>query len=288
MSLNDTPSGERVHIGFFGRRNAGKSSLVNAVTGQELSVVSDVKGTTTDPVRKAMELLPLGPVEIIDTPGFDDEGALGELRVKKTRQILGSTDIAVLAADGTAPLAPADKQLVDLFRERDLPYLIVYTKSDLGSPELTADNQIAVSALTGQGIHELKEKMAAMAPAGEERAFHKGLRTAGIFQNPEIDVVREGAAGVCAETLKNPDQLVAFVDAEAAFSQCVFRRKLIKTQRERLPEKPGKPLRKRCGSGNNPNLGGAEGVAVEKNAVAFGDCETALFDPAAAELRFGV
>ena len=179
MSLNDTPSGERVHIGFFGRRNAGKSSLVNAVTGQELSVVSDVKGTTTDPVRKAMELLPLGPVEIIDTPGFDDEGALGELRVKKTRQILGSTDIAVLAADGTAPLAPADKQLIDLFRERDLPYLIVYTKSDLGSPELTADNQIAVSALTGQGIHELKEKLAAMAPSGEERRIVGDLLSPG-------------------------------------------------------------------------------------------------------------
>lgn len=169
MSLNDTPSGERVHIGFFGRRNAGKSSLVNAVTGQELSVVSDVKGTTTDPVRKAMELLPLGPVEIIDTPGFDDEGALGELRVKKTRQILGSTDIAVLAADGTAPLAESDRQLIGLFRERDIPYLIVYTKSDLGAPALTSPNEIAVSSLTGQGIHELKEKLASMAPETEER-----------------------------------------------------------------------------------------------------------------------
>ena len=101
MSLNDTPSGERVHIGFFGRRNAGKSSVVNAVTGQSLAVVSDTKGTTTDPVSKAMELLPMGPVLITDTPGFDDEGALGELRVQKTRQVLGSTDVAILVVDVT-------------------------------------------------------------------------------------------------------------------------------------------------------------------------------------------
>ena len=108
MSMNDTPSGERVHIGFFGRRNAGKSSLVNAVTGQDLSVVSDVPGTTTDPVKKAMELLPLGPVEITDTPGFDDEGALGELRVRKTRKILDQTDIAVLAVDASEGLKECD------------------------------------------------------------------------------------------------------------------------------------------------------------------------------------
>ena len=146
MSLNDTPSGERVHIGFFGRRNAGKSSLVNAVTGQELSVVSDVKGTTTDPVYKAMELLPLGPVEIIDTPGFDDEGALGELRVKKTRQILAKTDMAVLAADGTAPLGEADRQLIGLFKENHIPFLIVFTKADLSVPQITVENQLSVSS----------------------------------------------------------------------------------------------------------------------------------------------
>ena len=114
MSLNDTPSGERVHIGFFGRRNAGKSSVVNAVTGQELSVVSDVKGTTTDPVMKSMELLPMGPVVIIDTPGFDDEGALGELRVKKTKQILNRSDCAVLVVDATQGMTPADRELVEL------------------------------------------------------------------------------------------------------------------------------------------------------------------------------
>ena len=118
MSLNDTPSGERIHIGFFGRRNAGKSSIVNAVTGQDLAVVSQVAGTTTDPVRKAMELLPLGPVLIIDTPGFDDEGALGELRVQKTRKILGETDIAILVVDAGRGLCPCDRDLLDLFAEK--------------------------------------------------------------------------------------------------------------------------------------------------------------------------
>ncbi|MBQ8960562.1 MAG: [Ruminococcus sp.] len=179
MSLNDTPSGERVHIGFFGRRNAGKSSLVNAVTGQELSVVSDVKGTTTDPVYKAMELLPLGPVEIIDTPGFDDEGALGELRVKKTRQILAKTDIAVLAADGSAPLGEADRQLIALFKEKGIPFLTVYTKSDLHEPRSLGENELSVSSETGEGIHELKERLAAMAPAHEERRIVGDLLSPG-------------------------------------------------------------------------------------------------------------
>lgn len=161
MSMNATPSGDRVHIGFFGRRNAGKSSVVNAVTGQELAVVSDVKGTTTDPVSKAMELLPLGPVMIIDTPGFDDEGALGELRVKKTRQILNKTDIAVLVVDGTEGLKDCDRQLLDLFRAKEIPYLTVYNKSDL-LPEIPApaENEIYVSALQKEGIWELKERIA--------------------------------------------------------------------------------------------------------------------------------
>ena len=131
MGLNDTVSAERVHIGFFGKRNAGKSSVVNAVTGQELAVVSDVKGTTTDPVKKAMELLPIGPVVIIDTPGIDDEGSLGELRVKKTKQILAKTDVAILVVDGEKGLDDPDKELLRLFEERKLPYLIVYNKSDL-------------------------------------------------------------------------------------------------------------------------------------------------------------
>ena len=121
MGMNDTPSGERVHIGFFGRRNAGKSSLVNAVTGQDLAVVSDTRGTTTDPVRKAMELLPMGPVLIIDTPGFDDEGTLGELRVRKTRQILNKTDVAVLVADVQEGLTTCDQELLELFRAKGIP-----------------------------------------------------------------------------------------------------------------------------------------------------------------------
>ena len=167
MSLNDTPSGERIHIGFFGRRNAGKSSLVNAVTGQELAVVSDVKGTTTDPVYKAMELLPLGPVEIIDTPGFDDVGSLGELRVKKTRQILAKTDIAVLVIDGTSPLSEWDSELIRLFKDKDIPYIVVYNKSDEKNCSVSNDNEISVSAKNGYNIHELKEKIASLAKTAE-------------------------------------------------------------------------------------------------------------------------
>ena len=161
MSLNATPSGERVHIGFFGRRNAGKSSVVNAFTGQELSVVSEVKGTTTDPVLKSMELLPLGPVVIMDTPGFDDEGALGELRVKKTKQVLNRADCAVLVVDATVGLTPVDRELLALFREKDLPYLIAYNKSDLAAaPGELEEPGLLVSAKTGENIHELKERVA--------------------------------------------------------------------------------------------------------------------------------
>lgn len=162
MGLNDTPSGERVHIGFFGRRNAGKSSVVNAVTGQELSVVSDVKGTTTDPVAKAMELLPLGAAVIIDTPGFDDEGALGELRVKKTKQILNRTDIAVLVIDSAVGMTETEHQLVRLFKEKDIPYVIAYNKSDILNRAVVSENEISVSAADKTNIQELKEKIAAL------------------------------------------------------------------------------------------------------------------------------
>lgn len=167
--MNDTPSGERVHIGFFGRRNAGKSSVVNAVTGQNLSIVSDTKGTTTDPVYKAMELLPLGPVVIIDTPGIDDVGALGEERVRRTKQVLNKTDIAVVIVDGTEGLAPADEDVLALIRSKGLPYLIVYNKADLVKNTAEADDHtIHVSALTGDGIYELKEKLARLKPADAE------------------------------------------------------------------------------------------------------------------------
>ena len=170
MSLNNTPSGERVHIGFFGRRNAGKSSVVNAVTGQDLAVVSDVKGTTTDPVSKAMELLPLGPVMIIDTPGYDDEGYLGQLRVRKTRQVLNKTDIAVLVTDGTEELQDIDRELLALFREKEIPFLVVRNKSDLLETLPAEENgEIYVSALKGTNIYELKERIASLRQDVPER-----------------------------------------------------------------------------------------------------------------------
>ena len=170
MSLNATPSGERVHIAFFGRRNAGKSSLVNAFTGQDLAIVSDVKGTTTDPVSKAMELLPLGPVQIIDTPGLDDEGELGTLRVQRTKLVLRKTDLAILVADATAPLGETEQALLDLCRARNIPWILVRSKADLleAIPEAGADT-IYVSAKTGYHIHELKELAARLALGTENR-----------------------------------------------------------------------------------------------------------------------
>ena len=170
MSMNNTPSGERTHIGFFGRRNAGKSSIVNAVTGQDLAVVSDVKGTTTDPVSKAMELLPLGPVMIIDTPGYDDVGALGSLRVKKTRQVLNKTDIAVLVTDGTQPLQDTDRELMALLREKEIPFLVVRNKADLlAEIPGDTDREIWVSALEGRKIQELKERIARLRQEAPEK-----------------------------------------------------------------------------------------------------------------------
>lgn len=157
MGLNSTPSSERLHIGFFGMRNAGKSSVVNAVTNQQLSVVSDVLGTTTDPVKKAMEILPLGPVVIIDTPGLDDEGSLGELRVKKAKEVLAHADIAVLVVDGTRGLCTEDNELIKLFDDRKLPFVIAYNKSDLLSDRKHLnDNEIYVSAKTNDNINELR------------------------------------------------------------------------------------------------------------------------------------
>lgn len=161
MGLNDTPSSERLHIGFFGLRNAGKSSLVNAVTGQKLSLVSNIKGTTTDPVQKAMELLPIGPVVIIDTPGFDDSGALGEMRVERTKQILTKTDIAVLVVNCEKGKQSTDLELLKLFEERDIPYLIAYNKCDkLNCVPSDTENEIYVSATQGTNIYMLKEKLA--------------------------------------------------------------------------------------------------------------------------------
>ena len=164
MSLNDMVSAERLHISFFGMRNAGKSSLVNAVTGQQLAVVSEVKGTTTDPVKKAMELLPLGPVVIIDTPGLDDEGELGRLRVQKAMQVLSSTDIAVLVVDTAIGLRELDRSLIACFRERKIPYITVYNKADLVCERQPLEkHEIYASAVTGENIYALKEKLGAFA-----------------------------------------------------------------------------------------------------------------------------
>ncbi|NCB32543.1 MAG: [FeFe] hydrogenase H-cluster maturation GTPase HydF [Erysipelotrichia bacterium] len=165
MGLNDTPSSVRIHIGFFGRRNAGKSSIVNAVTGQNLAIVSDTRGTTTDPVCKSMELLPMGPVMIIDTPGFDDEGTLGELRVLKAKQVLNKTDVAVLVVDAKEGMKDCDHQLVDLFHAKNINYIIAMNKSDLLSSIPAPEEQmIYVSAEKKAGINELKERIAHLVP----------------------------------------------------------------------------------------------------------------------------
>lgn len=165
-SLNDTPSGERIHIAFFGLRNAGKSSLVNAVTGQELSLVSDIKGTTTDPVRKAMELLPIGPVVIIDTPGLDDDGTLGELRVRRARQVLAGCDVAVVVHDAGQEFTQSERELLGVFAERKLPYIVAHNKADMLTtrPE---DGRLYVSALTGENVNVLKESLAVLAKGRE-------------------------------------------------------------------------------------------------------------------------
>lgn len=181
MSMNQTPMSERVHIGFFGKRNAGKSSVMNAVTGQDIAVVSDVMGTTTDPVYKSMELLPLGPVVMMDTPGIDDEGELGALRVRKSYQVLNKTDVAVLVIDGTAGISPEDEALLERIRRKKIPYLVVMNKIDLTAEEkgrqireklgLSESRFVPVSASDGSGIRELKEKIAAAARAEEPEKY---------------------------------------------------------------------------------------------------------------------
>ncbi|SBV97298.1 Hydrogenase maturation GTPase HydF [uncultured Eubacteriales bacterium] len=166
MGLNDTPSANRVHIGIFGRRNAGKSSVINAITGQDFAIVSDVKGTTTDPVYKAMELLPMGPVMLIDTPGIDDEGELGALRVKKARQVLNKTDVAVVVLDAASGQTKEDMGLIRLIEEKNIPYVLVYNKSDLLREEKPArENEIYISAKEKVHIEALKEKIASLAAA---------------------------------------------------------------------------------------------------------------------------
>ncbi|MBQ7299446.1 MAG: [Clostridia bacterium] len=183
MSLNETTSGERLHIAFFGRRNAGKSSLVNALTGQQLSVVSDVAGTTTDPVKKAMELLPLGPVMIWDTAGFDDDaGALGAMRVEKTREVLGKTDIAILVTDAAAEnLTPDEAAFLDDLKKRKTPYIHVKNKADLtGGGKSDTEDVLYASAVTGMGIDAIKERLGAMAKEKKnDKKIVSDLLTAG-------------------------------------------------------------------------------------------------------------
>lgn len=185
--LNETPSGDRVHIGIFGRRNAGKSSIINAITGQDVAIVSDVKGTTTDPVAKAMELLPLGPVKIFDTPGLDDEGELGQERMKRSLQVLNKSDMALLIVDGTEGLGDLEQELIEKFIEKKTPYLVVYNKIDLLDAAVleelkkNADSptDICVSAVTGEKIWELKELIAKTAPTEDMK-----LRLVGDLLEP--------------------------------------------------------------------------------------------------------
>lgn len=170
--LNSTVSANRVHIGFFGLRNAGKSSVVNAITNQNMSLVSDIKGTTTDPVSKAMEILPLGPVVIVDTPGMDDEGTLGKLRIQRTLDVLKKVDMAVLVVDSKRGLQPIDEELISLFKEKKLPYFIVYNKSDLVEEKKKLEkNEIYVSATKNQHIDDLKELLASVVKQREEKTI---------------------------------------------------------------------------------------------------------------------
>ena len=168
MSLNNTPSSERIHIGIFGKRNAGKSSVINAITGQDLAIVSDIKGTTTDPVLKSMELLPLGPVVLIDTPGLDDEGELGTLRIKKAYQMLNKTDIAVLVVDGSIGMTEEDDRILTRIKEKNIPYVIVFNKMDLITDASVNTRQeshsLQVSAKNGYYIQALKELIASQLP----------------------------------------------------------------------------------------------------------------------------
>ena len=192
MSLNDTPSSERVRIGIFGKRNSGKSSILNAVTGQEAALVSETKGTTTDPVYKAMELLPLGPVLFMDTPGLDDEGDLGMLRVQKSRELLKKTDLALLVIDKTVGMDELDGRLARELQDRQIPFLLIYNKCDLawGAAAPKEPNALYVSARTGQGIEELKEQLSKLLPRERQTK-----RLVGDLLNPMDLVVHGGGKG---------------------------------------------------------------------------------------------
>ena len=230
-SMNQTPAGERVHIAFFGRRNVGKSSLMNAFTGQELSVVSPVEGTTTDAVYKAMELLPLGPVVLIDTPGLDDSGELGEKRVRKALEVMRKTDIAIVVADGTVPLGEAERELIPEFERKGIPWLLVYNKEDLAEkvsadeetvlPEkgMAGERTLRVSAKTGFHIRELKERVAALVPGDVEKPLIGDL----LSEGDTVVLVVPLDAGAPKGRLILPQQQVIRGVLEAGASALVCR-----------------------------------------------------------------
>jgi len=225
MSLNDTVRADRIHIGFFGKRNAGKSSLVNAVTDQELAIVSEVRGTTTDPVYKSMELLPLGPVVIIDTPGYDDEGELGEKRVKKTTQVLNKTDIAVLVIDATAGISSEDREIYQRIVQKNIPCLIAVNKSDEGTANEALITEsfgnckyMAVSALEKKNIYELKEAIAALKPDDSEK------RLVGDLISPKdmlVLVMPQDEAAPKGRLILPQVQMIRDILDEHAMSLCV-------------------------------------------------------------------
>ncbi|MDE6907683.1 MAG: [FeFe] hydrogenase H-cluster maturation GTPase HydF [Lachnospiraceae bacterium] len=234
--MNSTPSSERIHIGIFGKRNAGKSSVMNALTGQSLAVVSDVKGTTTDPVSKAMELLPLGPVVMIDTPGIDDEGELGELRVQKSYQVLNRTDIALLVVDGTQGMSTEDECLLDRIREKEIPWIVVFNKSDLASRALPkGKNYLAVSSTTGENIEELKTLVACQIPDRSQ-----GRRIVADLLEPSDFVVLVVPIDKAAPKgrLILPQQQTIRDTLEAGAVSIVVKENELKTTLETLGKKP--------------------------------------------------
>lgn len=229
-TMNETPSGERIHIAFFGRRNVGKSSLVNTLTGQEMSIVSDVKGTTTDPVSKAMELLPLGPVRIIDTPGMDDEGRLGELRVRRTLQVLNMTDVAVLVTDATCGLDNTERELVDLIRQKQIPLVHARNKADL----LEEKEEYCVSAKTGLGMDDLKARICAAVRQEECRPLVSDLLSPGDVAVLVVPIDKAAPKG----RLILPQQQVIRDALEAGATAMVCRDTELETTLSRLAAPP--------------------------------------------------
>lgn len=215
MALQNTPSAEKTHIGIFGLRNAGKSSILNAITNQNISIVSDVLGTTTDPVRKSMELLPIGPVTFIDTPGIDDDGTLGNMRIQKTKKVLNIIDIAILVLDATSKINSQEQELVDLFIKKKVPYLIVYNKSDLLSsiPTNIKENELYVSAKTNLNIELLKEKIASIAHKKEDKKIVTDL----VKKDDKVVLVIPIDKGAPKGRIILPQQLVLreLIDSEA-------------------------------------------------------------------------